>query len=98
MLIYLFLPQVEAWVEQSEGKIRADVVHDKLLGRVTIYPAGGPELLIRTVNGDGPGAGWTVLFCAWLAWSRFRVVLPLRDKTAGVRRPGSPSALGGPRC
>jgi transposase len=23
----------------------------------------------------------TVLFCAWLAWSRFRVVLALRDKT-----------------
>jgi hypothetical protein len=23
----------------------------------------------------------TVLFCAWLSWSRFRVVLPIRDKT-----------------
>jgi hypothetical protein len=23
----------------------------------------------------------TWLFCAWLAWSRFRVVLPMRDKT-----------------
>ena len=22
----------------------------------------------------------TVLFCAWLAWSRYRVVVPLRDK------------------
>ena len=21
------------------------------------------------------------MFCAWLAWSRFRVVVPLRDKT-----------------
>jgi hypothetical protein len=33
--------------------------------------------------GDGPkvaGRG-TVLFCAWLAWSRFRVVLPLCDRT-----------------
>ena len=33
--------------------------------------------------GQGPlvaGAA-TVLFCAWLAWSRFRVVLALRDKT-----------------
>ena len=32
---------------------------------------------------DGPtivGRG-TVLFCAWLAWSRYRVVVPLRDKT-----------------
>src|SRR5690242_7117410 len=33
--------------------------------------------------GDGPriaGAA-TVLFCLWLAWSRFRVVLPLLDKS-----------------
>jgi hypothetical protein len=33
--------------------------------------------------GAGPvvaGAG-TVLFCAWLAWSRYRVVVPLRDRT-----------------
>jgi hypothetical protein len=22
-----------------------------------------------------------VLFCAWLAWSRFRLLVPLRDKT-----------------
>ena len=33
--------------------------------------------------GDGPrvGGAATVLFCFWLAWSRFRVVLPLADKT-----------------
>jgi hypothetical protein len=33
---------------------------------------------------DGPVVGGrrTVLFCAWLAWSRFRVVLPLWDRTA----------------
>ncbi len=33
--------------------------------------------------GDGPRIGEvaTVLFCLWLAWSRFRVVLPLLDKT-----------------
>jgi hypothetical protein len=33
--------------------------------------------------GDGPPAGGavTVLFCLWLAWSRFRVVLPLLDKS-----------------
>jgi hypothetical protein len=23
----------------------------------------------------------TVLFCSWLAWSRYRVIVPLRDKT-----------------
>jgi hypothetical protein len=34
--------------------------------------------------GDGPLAGGaaTILFCWWLAWSRFRVVLPLLDKSA----------------
>lgn len=33
--------------------------------------------------GDGPAVGTaaTVLFCLWLAWSRFRVVLPLLDKS-----------------
>jgi hypothetical protein len=33
--------------------------------------------------GDGPriGQAATVLFCLWLAWSRFRVVLPLLDKS-----------------
>jgi hypothetical protein len=33
--------------------------------------------------GDGPriGQATTVLFCLWLAWCRFRVVLPLLDKT-----------------
>jgi hypothetical protein len=34
--------------------------------------------------GDGPQVAGvaTVLFCLWLAWSRFRVVVPLLDKTA----------------
>jgi hypothetical protein len=33
--------------------------------------------------GDGPEVAGraTTLFCAWLAWSRFRVVLPLWDRT-----------------
>jgi hypothetical protein len=33
--------------------------------------------------GDGPLAGGavTILFCLWLAWSRFRVVVPLLDKS-----------------
>jgi hypothetical protein len=26
-----FLPQMAAWVEQSRGKIRGDVVHEKLV-------------------------------------------------------------------
>ena len=34
--------------------------------------------------GDGPriGGASTILFCFWLAWCRFRVVVPLLDKTA----------------
>ncbi|GAB14383.1 putative transposase, partial [Arthrobacter globiformis NBRC 12137] len=34
--------------------------------------------------GDGPVIDGvkTVLFVAWLAWSRFRIVIPLRDRTA----------------
>lgn len=35
--------------------------------------------------GDGPRIGGrkTWLFCAWLAWSRFRVVIPVWDQTMG---------------
>jgi len=42
-----------------------------------------PGLWMQWDYGDGPEVGGrsTVLFCAWLAWSRFRVVLPLWDKT-----------------
>ena len=51
--------------------------------------------------GDGPeiaGAA-TVLFCLWLAWSRFRVVLPILDKTQAVglgrrRRRAAPGRRG----
>ena len=34
--------------------------------------------------GDGPriAGAPTVLFCFWLAWCRFRVVLPLLDRSA----------------
>jgi hypothetical protein len=42
-----------------------------------------PGLWMQWDYGDGPivDGRCTVLFCAWLAWSRFRVVLPLWDKT-----------------
>jgi len=42
-----------------------------------------PGLWLQFDYGDGPEVTGTraVLFCAWLAWSRFRVVVPLRDKT-----------------
>jgi transposase len=42
-----------------------------------------PGMWLQYDFGDGPviGGARTVLFCAWVAWSRFRVVLALRDKT-----------------
>lgn len=42
-----------------------------------------PGLWLQWDYGEGPEIAGTraVLFCAWLAWSRFRVVVPLRDKT-----------------
>jgi hypothetical protein len=42
-----------------------------------------PGLWMQWDYGDGPTVAGraTVLFCAWLAWSRFRAVVPLRDKT-----------------
>ncbi len=42
-----------------------------------------PGLWLRFDYGEGPEVAGVraVLFCAWLAWSRFRVVVPLRDKT-----------------
>ena len=49
-----------------------------------------PGMRARYDFGDGPriGDAATVLFCFWLAWSRFRVVVPLLDKSwpAGCRR------------
>ena len=42
-----------------------------------------PGLWLQWDYGDGPEIAGvrTQLFCAWLAWSRFRVILPLGDKT-----------------
>lgn len=42
-----------------------------------------PGLWMQWDYGEGPviGGRRTSLFCAWLAWSRFRVVLPLWDRT-----------------
>jgi transposase len=42
-----------------------------------------PGLWMQWDYGDGPNVAGrsTVLLCAWLAWSRFRVVLPLWDRT-----------------
>ena len=108
-IVDAYLAKLEELVEASKGKVRSDVVHDKLaaLGyagseRTTrravaaakkSYRAGHRRLYRPWVPEpgmwfqfdwcDGPmvhGAK-TWLFCAWLAWSRFRVVLAVSDKT-----------------
>jgi hypothetical protein len=108
-LIDEFSPKLEEWMEASNGKVRADVAHDKLLAlgyagseRTTrravaaarkAWAAGHrrvhrpwvpePGLWFQWDFGDGPTVAGVraVLFCAWLSWSRFRVVLPIRDKS-----------------
>src|SRR2546423_6982539 len=56
-------------------------------GRRRTYPPRGPEpgLWLQFDWGDGPRVNGrkTYLFCAWLAWSRFRVVIPVWDQTMG---------------
>ncbi|MGC4953832.1 IS21 family transposase [Actinomadura citrea] len=44
-----------------------------------------PGLWLQFDWGEGPRVGGrrTKLFCAWLAWSRFRVVIPSWDETLG---------------
>jgi hypothetical protein len=109
MLIDDFLPKLEEWVERSRGRIRADVVHEKLIGlgyagserttrravaqvkrdwragRRRVHRPWVPEpgMWMQYDFGDGPRVNGVVtqLFCAWLAWCRFRVVLALLDKT-----------------
>ena len=104
-----FLDKVEEWVDASKGKVRADVVHDKLValgytgserttrravaeakktwrnGRRRLYRPWIPEpgMWFQFDWCDGPNIAGvrTWLFCAWLAWSRFRVVIPVTDKT-----------------
>lgn len=104
-----FLPKIEEWVQRSKGKVRADVVHDKLcaMGYVAserttrravasvkaAYRIGHsrvhrpwvtePGMWLQYDFGDGPVVAGvkTILFCAWLAWSRFRVVVPILDKS-----------------
>jgi transposase len=54
-------------------------------GRVRVHRPWVPEpgMWLQYDYGQGPMVAGvaTVLFCAWLAWSRFRVVIGLRDKT-----------------
>ena len=63
----------------------AKVKSDYRAGRVRVHRpwVTEPGMWLQYDYGDGPVIDGvkTVLFVAWLAWSRFRVVIPLRDKT-----------------
>lgn len=63
----------------AEAKRRWRTKH----GRRTRPWIAQPGLWLQWDYGEGPEVAGSraVLFCAWLAWSRFRVVVPLRDKT-----------------
>jgi hypothetical protein len=109
MAIDPFLDKIEEWADRSQGLIRADVAHDKLVsmgfdgserttrravaaakqtwraGHRRVFRPWVPEpgLWLQFDWGVGPAIDGrpTLLFCAWLAWSRFRVVLPTWDRT-----------------
>jgi len=102
-LIDPFLGKVEEWVDRSNGHVRADVVHERLLAvgfdgderttrravaeakarwraghRRTYRPwITEPGMWCQFDWGVGPLVPWageprtTLLFCLWLAWSRF---------------------------
>lgn len=108
-MIDAYLPKIEELVERSEGKVRADVVHHKLVsmsfggserttrravatakgafkeGRRRVYRPWIPEpgMWMQWDFGEGPRVCGrrTHLFCSWLAWSRYRVVYPIWDRT-----------------
>jgi hypothetical protein len=109
-LIDPYLEKIEELVDRSNGRVRADVVHENHIvpmgfagderttrravaaakqawseGRRRTYRPWIPEpgMWAQYDWGKGPevcGRG-TCLFCAWLAWSRFRVVIPTWDRT-----------------
>lgn len=111
MKIDPYRAKIEELVERSAGRVRADIVHERLaaLGFVgterttrravrlakTAYRAGRrrtyrpwitePGMWLQFDWGHGPVIDGrpTLLFCAWLAWSRFRVVIPTWDRTMG---------------
>ena len=108
-MIDAYRAKIEELVDRSEGDIRADVVHERLVAmgfdgtdRTTRravaeakyhYAAGRRRVYRPWITepggwlqfdwGSGPKIAGraTLLFCAWLAWSRFRVVIPVWDRT-----------------
>ena len=71
--------------ERTTRRAVAMVKNDYRSGRRRVHRpwVTEPGMWLQYDYGDGPVIDGvkTVLFCAWLAWSRFRVVVPIRDKT-----------------
>jgi transposase len=71
--------------ERTTRRAVASVKRDYRAGRVRVHRpwVTEPGMWVQYDFGDGPVIDGvkTTLFCAWLAWSRFRVVLAIRDKT-----------------
>jgi hypothetical protein len=71
--------------ERTTRRAVATVKGSYRAGRVRVHRPWvvEPGMWLQYDYGDGPVIDGvkTVLFVAWVAWSRFRVVLPLRDKT-----------------
>jgi transposase len=72
----------ERTTRRAVSKVRANF----RAGRVRVFRpwVTEPGMWLQYDFGVGPEIAGTVtqLLCVWLAWSRFRVVLPIRDKTA----------------
>src|SRR5680860_919602 len=72
--------------ERSTRRAVAQVRTAYRFGRVRVHRPWitEPGMWLQYDFGDGPviDGRKTVLFVAWLAWSRFRVVIALRDRTA----------------
>ena len=71
--------------ERTTRRAVARLKANRAAGRRRVFRPWIPEpgMWAQYDFGDGPRIGGTatILFCLWLAWSRFRVVLPLLDKS-----------------
>jgi hypothetical protein len=115
MLVDRYRDKIEELVERSGGRVRADIVHERLCALDPAHPYVASERTTRRAVRSAKAAyrsgrartyrpwitepgmwlqfDWgagpliegrpTLLFCAWLAWSRFRVVIPTWDRTMG---------------
>ena len=74
--------------ERTTRRAVAEAKTAFMAGRRRTYRPWVPEpgMWLQFDWGSGPAVAGrpTLLFCAWLAWSRFRVVLPTWDRTLGT--------------